>query len=310
MTPLLLACNCGHAIAIFELLSHSDVDITNTSDHGSGVIGEFLQGLSRLHGDIRPMLLLLLYNAPLNQRVNNTGLTPLHIACLQYLQDSCVLLVSFGADTDMVSYDGSNITDLLMDRNNKNDHSACGILTVLLDIKKDLDISSLSSRGKTPLILAVDMLVAGAGEETFDFLCKHVKDQSIADKTTGRSVLHELAQLGSYELVENILISLWRKGVYSDNKDFSGETPESIARAEAGAFADDDHRTGDFWVALADDDHRTGDYYVQRRSRYLRIAELIHSFSLEFEMGNWRKRTNHGLKPDNVYKKYASRRRL
>ena len=296
LTPLLLACNCGHVMAIFELISHSDVDITNTNDAGSGVISEFMEGNHRHFGDVRPMLLLLLYGAPLNQRLNNTGLTPLQIACFRYHLDPCVLLVSFGADTDMVSYNGSNITDLLMDRNNKNDHSTCIILTALLDIKPGLDISSVNSIGKTPLILAVDMLVAGAGEETFDFLCKYVKDQSIADQSTGRSVLHELAQLGSYELVENILISLWRIGVYSDNKDFSGETPESIARAEAGA--------------LADDDHRTGDFYVQRRSRYLRIAELIHSFSKEFAKREWSKRTNHGLKPDNVYKTYASRRIL
>jgi ankyrin repeat protein len=292
VTPLLLACNCGHVMAIFELISHSDVDITNTSDHGSGVIGEFLQGLSRHRGDIRPMLLLLLYNAPLNQRLNNTGLTPIQTSCFRYLQDSCVLLVSFGADTDMVSYNGSNITDLLMNRNNKNDHSACRILTALLDIKPGLDISSVNSIGKTPLLLAVDMLVAGAGEETFDFLCEHVEDQSIADQSTGRTVLHELVQLGSYEVVERNLLSLRSIGVFSDNEDVSGATPESIARA------------------LAENARRPGDYFFQRRSRYLRIAELIHSFSKEFAIGKWRKRTNHGLKPDNVYKTYASRRRL
>jgi hypothetical protein len=119
-----------------------------------------------------------------------------------------------------------------------------------------------------------------------------LKDQSIADQSTGRTVLHELAQLGSYELVERNLLSLRSIGVFSDNEDVSGATPESIARA------------------LAENARRPGDYFFQRRSRYLRIAELIHSFSRELAIGNWRKRTNHGLKPDNGYKTYASRRRL
>ena len=68
-TPLLLACNCGHVISIFELICHSDVDITYTNDSGSGVLSEFLQGLNRHFGDVRPMLLLLLYGAPINLRL-------------------------------------------------------------------------------------------------------------------------------------------------------------------------------------------------------------------------------------------------
>ena len=291
LTPLLLACNCGHVMAIFELISHSDVDITNTNDAGSGVISEFMEGNHRHFGDVRPMLLLLLYGAPLNQRLNNTGLTPLQIACFRYHLDPCVLLVSFGADTDMVSYNGSNITDLLMDRNNKNDHSTCIILTALLDIKPGLDISSVNSIGKTPLILAVDMLVAGAGEETFDFLCKYVKDQSIADQSTGRTVLHELAQVGEYKRIEKVLRLLWKLGVYSDNKDFFGKTPESIARDE---------------VEKA---RRPGDIYAERMSRYGDIAELIHSFSWEFEIRKWKKRSKHGLQADHGYNTNTSRQR-
>jgi ankyrin repeat protein len=291
VTPLLLACNCGHVMAIFELISHSDVDITYTNDSGSGVLCEVLEGLNRHFGDVRPMLLLLLYGAPLNQRLNNSGLTPLQIACFRYHLDPCVLLVSFGADTDMVAYNGSNITDLLMNRNNKNDHSACRILTALLDIKPDLDISSLSSRGKTPLILAVDMLVAGAGDETFDLLCEHVTDPSIGDRDTGRTVLHELAQVGEYKRIEKVLRLLWKLGVYPDNKDVFGKTPESIARDEAEKA------------------RRPGDIYVERMSRYLEIAELIHSFSWEFAIGKWGKRTKHGLQADYGYNTNTSRKR-
>jgi len=82
VTPLLIACSCGHTLAIFELLSHSNVDINYTDDKGSGVLNESIEFIDNMKGDIQSMLLLLLYGAPLNPRLaNSSGMTPLQTAC-------------------------------------------------------------------------------------------------------------------------------------------------------------------------------------------------------------------------------------
>jgi len=123
----------------------------------------------------------------------------------------------------MLSSDGYNIIDLLLDRPNRIDHSACRMLTHLMDVKPDLDISSRNAAGQTPAILAVDMLGDGEGEETFEFLCEHGADLSIGDRDTGRTVLHEVVRLGLFEMVEKVLDQLSKISVYSDIEDVGGK---------------------------------------------------------------------------------------
>ena len=279
ITPLLIACRCGHTLAIFEILSHPNVDVTYTDDTGCGVLNHSVQMIHNMKGGIQSMLLLLLYGAPLNPRIaDSTGRTPLHTACFGYQYDASVLLVSFGADTKMLSGDGFNIIDLLLCRDDRIDHSACRMLTHLLDVKPDLDMSSRNASGYTPAILALDMLSVGTGEETFKFLCEHGADLSIGDRDEHRTVLHEVAELGLPEMVEKVLTSLSKIFVYSDLKDVNGYTPESIARNQEARCA-----------------AQTGGGNLETRARYLRIAERIHEFSRDVVIKNWRKQTQGGL---------------
>ena len=251
------------------------------------MLNESIECIHTMTGDIQPMLLLLLYGAPVNQRMTNTsGMTPLHTACFHYQPDACVLLVSFDADTNILSGDDYNIIDLLIDRPDRNDYRACMMLTHLLDVKSDLDISSCNSRGQTPAILAVNMMVDGDGEDTFNFLCEHGADLSIGEVVTGRTVLPELAQVGLFTYVEKVLKKLSEIPVYSDIKDIEGETPESIARDSVARCA-----------------ARPEAMYLETGARYLRIADLIHRYSREFAVNNWRKRTRGGLQTDGGHKR-------
>ena len=332
--PLMMACNYGHILAIFELLSHSNVDITWVDDDGKGALHESVEFIYEHHGSTQSMLLLLILGAPLNERTTDfAGVTPLQLACSHYAEDACTMLVSFGANPNMLSSGGYNVIDIMLDgfmAFRKEDEHTCRILTILMDIRPDMDISSRNSCGQTPAMNTARTMVDGSFKETFKLLCKYGADLTIADPQ-GLTVLHILAAFAPIEIIQFVLEELSKISVYSDMEDMDGITPESVAQYASenrsfeldqiinpvrvtaiGPIAEPEFEdTEDEDDDISDDEsveeeitpERAETLVFQRddairveRERLGDIAKLIHQYSRASVINEWNKRTRGGLR--------------
>ncbi len=143
LTPLMIACNGGHA-SIVRILLNRGADVSATADHGVNALH-----LSVLDGNLETVTLLVEAGADLNaviSGIGHEGATPLHLATNNGHLEVMEALLKAGADSE--SKDGRGHTPLLRAAQN----GQVEVVTALIAAGADLEATS--PEGHTPLHLA------------------------------------------------------------------------------------------------------------------------------------------------------------
>ena len=184
----LLASANGAACVMLQLLTDPNVDINQVEDEGYGAVHEAVA--FRMNNETiletQPLLLLLCLGARVNIfSTDEMAYTPIHIACLIVAHDPCTMLLTFGADPDIRDNMGNTAAHLISNwetpEDMHQDHTLQSILISMLDLKKNMDISSRNHNGKTPAMIAARNSVECPCDQILTTLCEKGADMSIQD---------------------------------------------------------------------------------------------------------------------------------